>query len=92
MSDFAQSPFGPLANLQADVKQLRSDVGRISDIVEGRDGMQMQFTRLLTKLNTQEETRDKEHKANTTRLNILIAILGAAAAWIGIALAVWHHL
>jgi hypothetical protein len=91
VADFTHDQFG-LGRLRTDVDLLRSDVNRISGIVEGKDGMHMQLTRLISKLDTQEETRDKEHKANTTRPNILIAIAGAAAAWIGIALAVWHHL
>ena len=91
MSDLAHDPFS-VGRLQGDVRQLRSDVDRISDIVEGREGMQIQFTRLLSKLDTQEETRDREHKANTARLNIIIGIAGLVGAWVIWALTVWHHL
>jgi hypothetical protein len=92
MADMTHEAFNSVDRLRSDVRLLRSDVDRISSIVEGKDGMQMQLTKLLTKLDTLDTQRDKEHKGNTTRLNIIIGVISALAAWIGIALAVWHHL
>ena len=53
--------------------------------------MQMQLNSLISKLDTQEETRDREHKGNTTRLNILIGLGVLVAAWLTILLSIWHH-
>jgi|FreactcultuFSWF8_1027224.scaffolds.fasta_scaffold08030_3 hypothetical protein len=80
-----------MGNLRSDVRLLQSDVKRISGIVEGKDGMQMQLNSLISKLDTQEETRDREHKGNTTRLNILIGLGVLVAAWLTILLSIWHH-
>ena len=80
-----------MGNLRSDVRLLQSDVKRISGIVEGKDGMQMQLNSLISELDTQEETRDREHKGNTTRLNILIGLGVLVAAWLTILLSIWHH-
>jgi hypothetical protein len=92
VSEMAQDPFNPIDRVRSDVRLLRSDVDRISTILEGKDGMQMQLTKLLTKLDILDQQRDLEHKANSAKLNIIIGVISALAAWVGIALAVWHHL
>ncbi len=93
MGDFVRADecSDEMGNLRSDVRLLQSDVKRISGMVEGKDGMQMQLNSLISELDTQEETRDREHKGNTTRLNILIGLGVLVAAWLTILLSIWHH-
>ncbi len=57
----------------------------------GRDGLLSQFKIFVTKQNTKEEVQEKRHNANTARLNIIIALLAAIAAYIAIVISIGHY-
>lgn len=53
----------------------------------GQDGLITQFKTFVADHKARESERDKQHKSNRARLNIIIAILGTLALY----LALVHH-
>jgi hypothetical protein len=60
------------------------------DGTPGNPGIEERLNTLITSLETEAKVREKEHKANTTRLNLIIALLALLATYIGIAIS-WHN-
>lgn len=60
------------------------EVNRLKEIIEGppHPGLETRVDRFLTRFETIEAERDKQHKANRWRLDAIIAILAATAAWL----------
>jgi hypothetical protein len=54
----------------------------------GKDGLKTQFTSFVSEQRGKENERDREHKANTARLNLIIALLGLLCAIVMTVLAV----
>ncbi len=48
----------------------------------GRDGLITRFNAFLARDEAREEEREKQHKSNVTRLNLIIAILALIASYI----------
>lgn len=74
---------------ESDQKSIWQEIGRLKGILEGPPfpGLESQVMTFLTEFRTLETEREKQHKANKSRLNIIIGILSLLAAY----LAVWHH-
>jgi hypothetical protein len=77
---------------ESDQRSLWVEIHRIGDIVEGppHPGLEKRVDTFLTKFETLEAQRDKQHKANTARLNVIIGILLVAAAYFTIWLSIHH--
>lgn len=54
----------------------------------GREGLMEKVTRFMERMTTTEEEREKQHKQNRDRLNLIIALLVAIAAYIAIVVSV----
>ncbi len=68
---------------EADKTAIWKEVKRVAEIVEGppHPGLEKRVDTFLTQFETLEKQRDKQHKANTVRLNIIIGILLVVAAY-----------
>jgi hypothetical protein len=71
---------------EADLALIKSHVQRFADILmdNGKEGLVTRFNNYITAFTVLEEEREKQHKANVNRLNVIIAILSALAAYIAI--------
>lgn len=74
---------------EGDKKSIWREVRRIAEIVEGppHPGLETRVNSFLTRFETLEAEREKQHKANRWRLNAIIGILAMIAAY----LAIFHH-
>jgi hypothetical protein len=71
---------------------VRGFCNRVNDTLfdNGKVGLVTTLNRFMTEQSTKEAEREKQHKANIVRLNIIIAILTLIAAYIGLVLTIKH--
>lgn len=74
---------------QSKLDEAWREIKRLREIIEGppHPGLETKVSEFLTEYRTLNDVAAKQHKANTTRLNIIIAGLAAIAAWVMI----FHH-
>lgn len=74
---------------ESDQKSVWKELGRLAGIIEGppHPSPVQKMNDFIVEFRTLETERAKQHKANTTRLNIIITALAAIAGW----LAIFHH-
>jgi len=64
--------------------QVEAFCRRINGDFYGREGLMEKVSHFMTKMDATEVEREKQHKQNRDRLNIIIALLIAIAAYIAI--------
>jgi len=66
------------------------ELNRVSEKLEGppHPGLENRVDHFLVEFRTLEKERDKQHQANRWRLNVIIALIAAMAAWLII---FWHR-
>ena len=71
------------------IAEIWKEINRLWRIVEGppHPGLEKQVSDFLVEYRTLQTVSEKHHKANTTRLNIIIAVLTMLAGY----LAIFHH-
>lgn len=72
------------------IKGLGDRICAVEQVIDGppHPGLEKRVDKFMTKIETLEEERVAQHKANTTRLNIIISILLAIAAYIAIVISI----
>lgn len=80
--DFGDSTEDAVLILKGVVQRMHDDLYN-----SNKDGLISQFRELRTKLITQQEDQRDRHSANIRRLNVIIALITALAAYLGLV----HH-
>lgn len=72
------------AEYEADKKALWVEIHRIGEIVEGppHPGLEKRVDTFMIEFKTLELERDKQHKANKYRLDVIISILGILGTYL----------
>jgi len=83
----------------ASKEEVWRELRRLSAIIEGppHPGLELRVDRFLTRFETIEEQRDKQHQANKWRLDVIMALLAflslifvSIGTWVAIESAHWH--
>ena len=83
--EFGDTPGEQLATLIRVVRDLHRDI-----YGNGSPGLKRDAEVFMTAHDATEQERRRQHKSNSIKLNLIIGLLGAIAAYIGIILTVSH--